>query len=222
MYFKSLLSSKMQEATSGRVELNWTPSCEIAFRSIVQYFYTGDYDVSQSGNIHTLDHIKQFFHTGLFSNLRQPDSRLSTDPDHAHIYVVADRLMMPELKSLALAKFMVSTSDSPTMGIHSRYIKPLVELLYYDSIDVEHEEGKVEVVKDKSELPTSSDEAGSPTTSTEEESDPRRSMQKEFVKKVHMGIESDQVSAICNDLILEGGQFAQDLFLLVRKAEAEK
>lgn len=222
----------MREATGGRLVLDWTASCEIAFRSIIQYLYTGDYNVNDYGSVHTLDGVKSF-PSGFFASTTG-DIRLSADPDHAHIYVVADRLMMPELKSLALARFMAPNSEDRVMHIYSEFIKPLVDILYYDGVDMPREQEKIKAeegnLEGKAAHPpsagapsevSSSNDAGATPRAASGNSDPRQSMQKEFVKKMLMGIKLDQISAVCGELMLEGGQFAQDVFLAMSKSEAD-
>lgn len=226
MYFKSMLSSTMQEATAGRLVLDWNESCEIAFRSIIQYLYTGDYNINQFGTVHTLGRVKSS-ETGLFTQRFVGDMRLNTDADHVHIYVVADRLMIPELKSLALARFMAPDSGNRVMHVYPEYIKPLVDILYYDAVDVPGEQGQLDGKVAQPLSPSAPPEVSGfsdPRTTTEvisSDIDPRQSMQKEFVKKVLMGIKMSEVSAICGELMLEGGQFSQDVFQSMSNSNAD-
>lgn len=232
MYFKSLLASGMHEAKNNRVVLNWTEPCELAFKYIVQYLYTGNYSTKLEHGKHTLE--------SLLPRIPGPDSypgyysKFNADADHVHVYVLADRLMMSELKSLALANYKTSMAI-PNLSVHACHIESLVELLYYDAIDAkessEDEEKDEDINPNKLKRRAEDFQETMPLTKTlaldngkevtagaVDNEDPRQDMQRAFTQKVYAVLRIQEVGTVCDKLVEEGGPFARDMFRLTRKA----
>lgn len=126
-YLGRVLSSPLAEVTHNRIVLSWTKSYEIAFRSVIEFLYTGDYSVE---HVHWTE-VKDAQGGSQSNRITRQRGR---DAYHVNIYVLANRLQISKLMSLALTKYSSSPFEPECICLQT--LGSLVAALYGDTIDM--------------------------------------------------------------------------------------